>query len=88
MAIEREVAGLRCGEVLTELSDYLDGELSPERQAQVAAHLQDCDVCERFGSAFTIAIQSLRQGEPSLPGQVQTVFERLQVRLARSLDSR
>jgi hypothetical protein len=49
MAHDREVAGLRCTQVLAHLSDYLDGELDPQTRAQVEAHVQGCDWCERFG---------------------------------------
>ena len=81
MATEQEVAGIRCGEVLAELSDYLDGDMSTERRAQVVAHLKGCDVCERFGGAFTAAIHALRQGEVNQPVVESVVFERLMVRL-------
>jgi len=81
MATEQEVAGMRCGEVLAELSDFLDGELPVERRAEVVAHLQGCDVCERFGGAFTVAIHALRQGELSHPSEESAVYDRLRVRL-------
>jgi len=85
MESEREVAGLRCGEVLAELSDYLDGDLPPGRRTQLTAHLRGCDVCERFGGAFSAAIQSLREGDFSGSAEEPTVFERLRVRLAKGL---
>ncbi len=81
MVIEQEVAGMRCGEVLAELSEYLDGELSTGRQSQIAEHLNGCDVCERFGGAFTAAIQALRQGEFRHPSEASVAFERLRIRL-------
>ena len=81
MAVEREVAGLRCGEVLADLSEYLDGELPAERRAQLDAHLRGCDVCERFGGTFSSAIQALRRGERPDPAEASAVFERLRQRL-------
>jgi anti-sigma factor RsiW len=81
MAIEREVAGLRCGEVLADLSEYLDGDLPSERRAQLEAHLRGCDVCERFGGSFSSAIQALRRGERSDPAESSAIFERLRQRL-------
>lgn len=81
MGIERNVAGMQCGEVLAELSDYLDGELAIERRNQVLAHLQGCDVCERFGGVFTLAIQSLRTSEPKPSMEGVLAFEHLKVRL-------
>lgn len=85
VAIEREVAGVRCGEVLAELSDYLDGDLPPVRRSQVMAHLRGCDVCARFGGAFTEAIQLLRRDEHGQRAEEPTVFERLRVHLAKGL---
>lgn len=81
MAIEREVAGMRCGEVLAELSEYLDGELVPERRTQVETHLRGCDVCERFGGVFTAAIHALRQGGPGPSPEEPAIFERLRARM-------
>ena len=84
MTVEREAGGMRCGEVLAELSDYLDGELEGERRAQVEAHLHGCDVCERFGSSFSAILQALRQGGFSPTAEEPAVYERLQARLARA----
>ncbi|RIZ70298.1 MAG: hypothetical protein D0530_08110 [Methylococcales bacterium] len=81
MAIERQVGGIRCGEVLAELSDFLDGELVSERRDQVMAHLQGCDICERFGGVFTMAIQSLRRSGLDDSGEGTLPFERLKARL-------
>ena len=81
MAIERQVGGMRCGEVLAELSDYLDGEMVSERRDQVLAHFQGCDICERFGGLFTTAIQWLRQSEPNASGDRTLAFERLKASL-------
>jgi anti-sigma factor RsiW len=81
MGHEKEVAGMRCGEVLEILSDYLDGDLSPERRSQVDAHLHGCDVCERFGTVFAAALQTLRQEKLDQPQEASMVFERLRLRL-------
>jgi len=83
MAIEREVAGMRCGEVLAELSDYFDGDLAAVRREQLEAHLRGCKVCERFGSQFTDAVRALRQGGQERPPGTAAVFERLRARLER-----
>jgi anti-sigma factor RsiW len=61
MAHDREVAGIRCLEVLAYLSDYLDGELSDELRARVEAHVADCDWCERFGGKFSSTVSDLRR---------------------------
>jgi len=81
MAVEREVAGVRCGEVLADLSDYLDVELPAERRAQLEAHLRGCTVCERFGGSFSTAIQALRQEETLEASEASNVFSRLRSRL-------
>ncbi len=60
--LDRMVAGLRCREVLELLSDYVDGELSPETVARVRAHLAECDHCERFGGTFGALVARLREG--------------------------
>lgn len=54
------VAGIRCREVLDDLSEYLDGGLPPERVAAVQAHLAGCDRCARFGGEVSETIEALR----------------------------
>jgi len=57
---EQVVAGLSCGEVLELLSDYLDGDLAPERRTQVEDHLRGCEGCSRFGGEFRVTVRALR----------------------------
>ena len=61
MTVEREVAGIRCGEVLARLSDYLDDELPMSERRRVEAHLRGCDVCERFGGEMAELVALLRR---------------------------
>jgi len=81
MAHDREVAGIRCAEVLERLSDYVDGELAAAERARVDAHLAGCDWCERFGQAFGATVGRIRadQATDSVPAA-------LQARLAAALD--
>lgn len=80
-AHDREVAGIRCTEVLQDLSAYFDGELPPEQVVRIEAHLRGCDWCERFGSDFTRAITGLRdelsQPDDSHPELHQRLMDRL-----------
>lgn len=66
--MDRMVAGIRCREVLADLSDYIDGLLPEDRVAQINEHLRGCDWCERFGGEFSAIIkifrQALREPEP------------------------
>lgn len=81
-AHDRDVAGIRCTEVLEELSDYLDGELRSEQAARIEAHLRGCDWCERFGGDFGDAVVRLRDrlGAPATPS------DELHTRLMAELD--
>lgn len=58
-AVEQNVAGLKCSQVLERLSDYLDGELPAAERTQVEAHLAGCDACTRFGGEFTSVVNAL-----------------------------
>lgn len=58
--LDRLVAGLRCRDVLVHLSDFMDGELSPELAEQITAHLAECDWCERFGDRMGAVVGRLR----------------------------
>ena len=82
---DRRVAGVRCREVLADLSAYLDGELLPERRRHIEEHLKGCDWCERFGGEFSAVVtafrEALRQPAPPDPN----VRRRLRERLKREL---
>lgn len=80
-AHDRSVAGIRCTEVLDDLSDYLDGELSVERVRRIEDHLRGCNWCERFGGDFTAAITSLRARLGAAPEPPADVHDRLMARL-------
>jgi anti-sigma factor RsiW len=73
------VAGVRCREVLAELSDYLDGALSPARVQALQAHLGGCDRCARFGGHVATVLEQLRMApEPESPVDVvDTVLARI-----------
>ena len=60
-ALDNEVAGIRCREILAELSDYLDGELADARVEQINAHLMGCENCERFGGRFQTVVTAIRK---------------------------
>ncbi len=84
--LDRMVAGMRCREVLAELSDFVDDALTEERAAQIRAHVQDCDWCERFGGEFAAVIKSFRRGlavaDPIDPGVERRLRERMRRELA------
>jgi predicted anti-sigma-YlaC factor YlaD len=70
---EREVAGLRCSQVLEVLSDYLDEDLDANRRAQVEEHLRGCDWCAQFGTTVGETVRVLRVqlgAEEQLPADV------------------
>lgn len=81
MAHDREVAGLRCTEVLAHLSDYLDGDAAPELSARIEAHVAGCDWCERFGGRFASVVGGLRRSlgrpEPADAALLRRIAARL-----------
>lgn len=83
MRDEREAGGIRCGEVLASLSEYLDGSLDAERMARIEAHLRECDLCERFGGTFARTIQGIREILAQPEALDDTVRARLRERLDR-----
>lgn len=63
--LNRLVAGLRCRDVLEDLSEFLDGGLPPERVAAIQAHLAECETCARFGGSVGEIVAALRVGTPT-----------------------
>lgn len=79
--VGRLVAGLWCGDVLGDLSAYVDGELEPAVVERVEAHLRGCDWCEQFGGRFGGIVSGLRAGlaeaEPLEAGVAERLLRRL-----------
>lgn len=79
MLEERLVAGLRCGDVLAQLSALIDGELEPSEKKKIEQHVAGCDLCERFGGEFAAAIAALRTqlaGHEPIDGAVRERLRR------------
>lgn len=81
--LDREVAGIRCREVLELLSSYLDGDVTESERRRIDAHLLDCDHCERFGGDFGEAMKALRRELRHAPELDDDVARRLRERLAK-----
>lgn len=83
LELDREVAGIRCREVLERLSAYLDGELPRREVERVEAHLRGCDRCARFGGAFGDVVAGLRRRLGPAEPLSEEVAARLRDRLVR-----
>ena len=80
---ERLVAGLKCGEVLAALSDFVDGEIPSTMREKILAHLRGCKWCEKFGGRFSRIIDTLRR-ELARPEPLDHgVAARLRARLSK-----
>ena len=81
---EREVAGLRCSELLERLSLFLDGELTRDEERAVRAHVAGCDLCETFGAGMAALLRELgeRLGDP------EPVDDAVAARLRARLEAR
>lgn len=82
------VAGMRCGEVLEVLSEFLDGELNRKDSEAVVGHLRGCDWCERFGGSFSSLIAEFRQSLAAADMLEPDVESRLLHRLERDINPR
>ena len=81
MPEEREVAGIRCGEVLARLGAYVDGELAPEECQRIEAHLAGCNWCESFGTEYSRTVTALRAKLAPAEALSEDAKERLRDRL-------
>ncbi len=80
--LDTVVAGLRCRDVLADLSEYVDGQLNAERVSALQAHLGSCDRCSRFGGHVMNLLHSLRAGLAEPPALDDGSVRRLRDRLA------
>jgi anti-sigma factor RsiW len=83
-AEERIVAGLRCGEVLADLGEYLECALPAGRTSRIEEHLRGCDWCARFGKEFADTVSVLRTRLATPPALEGDVAARLRRRLDES----
>jgi anti-sigma factor RsiW len=61
-----------CADLLGQLSDYLDGELSPGRCRTIERHLDDCPCCGEFADSIRRAVAVCREaGKSRLPPAVR-----------------
>jgi len=69
-----------CYAMFTSISDYVDGELSPELCAALERHLTDCENCRIVVNTLrkTIELYHQTSASESLPGEIR---DRLFVRL-------
>lgn len=71
---------LNCRDAMAVLWDYLDGELSTEREAAVRSHLEVCRPClghHEFERAFLDAVATARTSDPAPPALRQRVTDAL-----------
>lgn len=60
MEDERVVAGLHCGEVLADLTDYVEGWLGQDRSQRITEHIRSCGGCRSLLTALTVLIRAVR----------------------------
>ncbi len=78
----RMIAGLRCRDLLSLLTDYVDGELSTEVVGWVDAHLRGCIHCEKFGREYGALV-----GELKSRLEAPTVSSDVRARLANRMEA-
>jgi anti-sigma factor RsiW len=71
--VPNEYQHANCGELLAQISDYVDGELEASLCAQLEAHLAECTNCRVMVDTVrkTIALYHA-QASDELPSDVQT----------------
>lgn len=80
--LDREIAGLRCRDLLERLTDYVDGEIEDVEMEQIAAHLRGCAECDKFGGEFSALVHAL-QTRTATPRVTPRVRARLEERMDR-----
>lgn len=74
---------MNCQNIIRELTDYLDGEMSPAMKAELEKHLTDCDDCRMVVDSTRKTIEIFCHCQPApLPEDVRS---RLHAALRRHL---
>jgi anti-sigma factor RsiW len=62
----------RCRDLVAQINDYLDDELSPARVAALERHLSACVCCTGFAESLRRAVHACREsGQTTLPPAVR-----------------
>jgi RNA polymerase sigma-70 factor (ECF subfamily) len=79
-----------CLKVFEKLSEYLDGELSPQDCLHIQEHIQDCAPCVAFVESLKNSIQAVRKlGPGESAGEVPTeVSDKLKAAWQAALERR
>ena len=79
MSQNSNIVEIDCYQVRGELSDYLEGDLTPELRLQIEEHLQTCDHCRAVYDGLRNIVRLLGDGEViELPeGFSQRLYKRL-----------
>lgn len=66
----RIVAGLHCGEVLADLTEYIEGWLGQDRSQRIGEHLRGCEGCRRLLHDLGLVVRAVRAlpEQPLAPG--------------------
>ncbi len=80
-AHDRDIAGIRCKEVLAHLSEYVDGDIDPRTKKKIDGHLAGCDWCEKFGGEFSKVIGEFRRNLSRAAPIDQSLAERLRAKI-------
>jgi mycothiol system anti-sigma-R factor len=68
-----------CRELIEQLWDYLDAELSPERMQELSAHLAECARCyPKYQSEFAF-LEAVARQRGRLPGPPQALVDWLRL---------
>ncbi len=76
-----------CREAATQLYDYLDGELTPEAEAKVRAHLAHCSGCFSlygFEDAYLTFLRARTQARSAPEHLKKKIFEQILLDKERS----
>ncbi len=79
----RGAARLRCVDLEPLLTDFLEGDLSPEVEAEALEHVASCPACDLYLAEYTETIELISEwGGEVLPAEtteriLAAVFERL-----------
>jgi len=80
--LDRMIAGLRCRDLLSLVTDYVDGELSAVDSGQVDSHLRGCVHCAKFGGEYGALV-----GELKSYLKTPTVSSDIRARLANRMEA-
>ena len=67
MAMDKEHSLIECREILSRISEYIDGDMEPGLCDEIRRHLEDCRDCDNFIDSVKKTVELYKRDHKPMP---------------------